>query len=370
MPFIRSLSLTGFRNYDSRNFDPLDNGFVALCGPNGSGKTNCLEAISLLSPGKGLRQAAVTEMQAQGSSTGWAVSALIEDGDGDRIRLGVGQDPQNPDKKIIRADGTAVKNQAELGDILRSVWLTPQMDGLFLQPAGERRRFFDRLVACFDPAHTGRMTRYEKSVRDRLSLLKQQEEKGVQADPDWLDALETTMAESAMAIAAARQEMLAQLQSVLTTTDFAGFPVPVLHLQGEVEEMIQSQSALSAEDTMRASLKSWRRTDGKAGRTHYGIHRTDFTATYRDKNMPAHVCSTGEQKALLTTLILAHAVMIRARFGQAPLLLFDEIAAHFDEARRDALFDILGTIQTQIWLTGQTEAQFHPIRDRINLIRL
>jgi len=364
MTHISSLTLTAFRNYDSASIEELSDNFIILIGENGAGKTNCLEGVSLLSPGRGLRAAAIHDMQSQTSKTPWAVSSQLVDRDGDIARLGVGRDPQKPSKKSIRANGTAIKNQSDLGDILRTLWLTPQMDGLFLQPSSERRRFFDRLVASFDGAHTGRMTRYEKAMRERLNLLKNAEEKNIPADPTWLDALENIMAETSVSIAAARIELLLQLQQAITINHYNDFPPAQIHLNGEVENALKSQSALAIEDMVRERLKAMRRADGQTGRTNFGIQRTDMGAIYSDKNADAAQCSTGEQKSLLTTIILAHANMMTARHGQAPLLLFDEITAHFDAHRRDALFEILESLKTQVWLSGQDVKSFSSIKNK------
>ena len=361
MTHISSLTLTAFRNYDSASIDGLDNHFVILIGENGAGKTNCLEGVSLLSPGRGLRSASIPDMQSQSTQTTWAVSAQLTDMYGDTTRLGVGRDPQKPTNKIIRANGNSVKNQSDLGDVLRTLWLTPQMDGLFLQASSERRRFFDRLVASFDGAHTGRMTRYEKAMRERLNLLKKAEEKNTDADPTWLSALENIMAETSVSIAAARIELLGNLQQAININHYNDFPPAHIQLTGDIETALQTKSALNVEDMARDKFVKMRNADGQTGRTNFGIQRTDMTATYTGKNADAAQCSTGEQKALLTTIILAHAKMMTARHGQSPILLFDEITAHFDAHRRDALFEILSDMHSQIWLSGQDEKSFAQI---------
>ena len=360
MTYIHSLTLTAFRNYETALVNGLETPFVILIGDNGAGKTNTLEAVSLLSPGRGLRGASVADIQSQSHTAPWAVSAQIHDGD-DMTRMGVGRDPQRPDKKLIRADGTTLKNQEEVGDILRAVWLTPQMDGLFLQGASERRRFFDRLVATFDGSHTGRMTRYEKATRERLNLLKDETKT---PDAAWLSALENIMAETSVAIAAARLEMLGQLQKSISCHHIDAFPKAALRLNGDVEAALQHQSALNVEDMVREKLSAFRGADGQTGRTNFGIGRTDMAVTFTDKNADAAICSTGEQKALLTAIILAHAHLVAARFGVPPILLFDEICAHFDEKRRDALFEILASLNGQVWMSGQDETAFRTITDR------
>ncbi len=369
MTLITSISLNGFRNYAGASVDGLGMPFIVLVGDNGAGKTNCLEAISLLSPGRGLRSASVSDMQSQHNHQPWAVSAKITDRDGDTIQMGVGRDPQKPDKKIIRADGTTLKNQDEVGEILRCVWLTPHMDDLFTQPTAERRRFFDRLVATYDPSHSGRMTRYEKATRERLNLLRDEAEKGKAADTLWLSSLENIMAETSVAIAAARMDVLDTLQKTISKNCGDDFPIAELSLIGDVETALESSSALSVEDMIREKLSAFRNADGQTGRTNFGIGRTDVRATYVDKNADAAQCSTGEQKGLLTTMILAHARMVAARFGVPPILLFDEIAAHFDSRRRNSLLDLLSDLKGQVWLSGQDEQSFSHLENK-RIIRI
>jgi len=360
MTYIQSLNLHQFRNYvNVTSISDLNRGFIVLIGDNGAGKTNCLEAISLLSPGRGLRGAPVMECQSrQATQTPWAISSIIIDNDGDDIQIGVGRNPQKPEKKTYRHNGNPVKNQEELARILRCVWLTPQMDGLFLEGSTERRRFFDRLVSTFDPAHTGRMTRYEKANRERLVLLKDAANRNIKPDTQWLNALEQIMSESAVAIAASRLDVLAQLQHVVAVDKITGFPDSLMTLNGDIENALSHKSALAVEDHCRIQLAKFRETDAMTGRSNYGIHRTDWIVIHRDKNIPAAQTSTGEQKALLTGIILAHARLITSRFGAPPLLLFDEVTAHFDDIRRDTLFNILHAMNGQIWLTGQRPSLF------------
>jgi DNA replication and repair protein RecF len=366
MTFISALSLTAFRNYEVTAIDDLAHNFVVLIGDNGAGKTNCLEAISLLSPGRGLRNASVADIQSQSANqTQWAVSSHLKDLDGDIMQLGVGRDPQKPSAKIIRANGNPIKNQTELGEICRTIWLTPQMDGLFLQGASERRRFFDRLVATFDPAHTGRMARYEKATRERLNILRDAHDKKISPDTIWLDGLEKIMAETSVAIAAARCDMVIELQIMINSDANPYFPICDIHVNGEVEKALKNgQSALNIEDMAVAQYQSMQGVDGQMGRTHFGIGRTDIAVIYRGKNVNASQCSTGEQKALLTTIILAHARMVERRFGAPPILLFDEICAHFDDHRKQALFDILSQMNGQIWMTGQDPHAFSSLKNK------
>lgn len=358
MTYINAITLSNFRNYDHTAIDGLGAGFVVLIGKNGAGKTNCLEAVSLLSPGRGLRGASVDDYQNKTQTQGWAASALLIDTDGDEFRLGIGRDPQYRDKKLIRHNGETVRSQQDLGEINRTIWLTPQMDGLFLQGASERRGFYDRMVATFDPSHSGRLTRYEKAMRERLKILKTACDKNQKPDAIWLDGLENVMAETAIAIAAARLDCLIKLQPRINMLADAIFPAAKLSLINGPETELDGQSALRVENNIKTQLARYRETDGMSGRTHIGAHRTDMNVVYTSKNTPASQCSTGEQKALLTTIILAHAQMVASRFGAPPILLFDEIAAHFDATHREALFDILGSMGGQVWLTGQEKQAF------------
>lgn len=359
MTRISSLTLTSFRNYESVSINYLDSLFVILIGDNGAGKTNALEGLSALSPGRGLRGARVMDMQSQEHAAPWAVSVELMDNDGDTTRLGVGRNPDRPDKKIIKCDGELVKNQNDLGDILRTIWLTPQMDGLFLQGVSDRLRFFDRLVATFDPAHAGRLNRYDKATRERLNILRDDTKT---PDAIWLSALETIMAETSVAIGAGRVDMLGYLRDAMDGG--CDFPDTEIHLNGDVEIMLGGQSALSVEDMIREKLEYMRNADAQTGRTNFGVGRTDMVVTFTDKNANAAQCSTGEQKALLTSIILAHARMVLARFGAPPLLLFDEVTAHFDSRRRDALFEILADLGGQVWLTGQDVNAFNTIKNK------
>jgi len=369
MSYVRSIQLNHFRNYDNAALHDLGDQFVVLIGDNGAGKTNCLEAVSVLTPGRGLRQSGIGDMQSKTTASLWAVSSIIHDGYDD-IRLGVGRDPQKPNKKIIKSDGTIVKNQSDLGDILRSVWMTPQMDGLFLQSTSERRRFFDRLVSTFDPSHIGRMTRYEKAMRQRLSVLKEAHDAGGKPDATWLDGLEHIMAETSLAIAAARRDVMGQLQHFIDHHQWNDFPQCVISLIGDVETSLETQSALMAEESVKTHLRDFRFADGQTGKTNYGVHKTDFSAFLKSKNASAAQCSTGEQKAILTAIILSYIMMMKSRYGVMPIILFDEIAAHFDTKRRDGLLDILGSLNTQIWLSGQEKSDFKIIEPHANVITL
>jgi len=364
MSFVRSLQLHAFRNYRDANLTNLDSGFVILTGPNGAGKTNILEAVSMLTPGRGLRGAKIADMRNRMMPEGaaWSIASVVDSPVGDvRIGTGVRMDT-NGERRVVRVNGVDLKAQADLSEYLSCVWLTPQMDGLFSDAASERRRFFDRLVFAFDPAHAGRVTRYESVMSQRARLLREQREKGAVADPLWLTSLEATMAETGVAIAAARLQtldsLMAHLGSILHDT---GFPVSHMALSGGIEEGLQTLPALEVEDRIRARLEASRGFDCEHGGASVGPHRTDLHVTYAIKNMPAAQCSTGEQKALLTGIVLAHAVRTRDVRDAAPILLLDEVAAHFDAARRASLFAILRGLNAQVFITGTDTTTFEGI---------
>lgn len=364
MSFLRSIQLHAFRNYRDSVVTDLESGFVVLTGQNGAGKTNILEAVSLLSPGRGLRGAKFSELQNRqvAAAASWSVAAQVESPVGP-VRIGTGMKPgPQGDRRTARVNGVDLKAQADLSEYLSCVWLTPQMDGLFINAASDRRRFFDRLVYAFDPAHAGRITRYESVMAQRARLLRDQRDKKIPADPAWLSSLESTMAETGVAIAAARLQALdslsAYMEGLLRGT---GFPAADLRLAGGVEEDLARRPALDVEDDLRARLAATRPYDAEQGGTSVGAHRTDFQVTYAEKNMPAQHCSTGEQKALLTGIVLAHAVRTRDLRDVAPILLLDEVAAHLDARRRQSLFDVLGDLGGQVFVTGTDAAVFETV---------
>jgi DNA replication and repair protein RecF len=349
---LTRLTLTNFRNYEALRLD-VDARLVALVGPNGAGKTNLLEAISLLAPGRGLRGAAYEDLARQGATRSWAIAA--------EVRLGTGWtdpagDPQATPARAVLIDGHLQKSSGALVEHMRLLWLTPAMDGLFTGPAGDRRRFLDRLVATFDPEHSARVLVFEKVMRERNLLLQQP-----RADALWLDSLEAHMAEAGTAIAAARLVAIEALQSHINATRTESeFPWAEIAISGELEQALKARPAVHVEDDYRRDLASARRLDAAAGRTLSGPHRSDFEVTHGPKACPAGQCSTGEQKALLIGLILAHAHAVRTVSGTAPVLLLDEVAAHLDSRRRTGLFASLGALGSQAWMTG-TDA--HLFRD-------
>jgi DNA replication and repair protein RecF len=352
---IERLTLHNFRNYESLRLEPRAR-LVALAGPNGAGKTNILEAISLLVPGRGLRGSAFNLLARLGGSGSWAVAADAETPQGD-VQLGTGfeSDPLSDDSeqsgRSAMIDGLLQKSSGRLGLHLRILWLTPAMDRLFAGPAGDRRRFFDRLVASFDESHGARVNAFEKLMRERNFLLQDE-----RADRTWLSSLEAQMAECAIAMASARNEVARHLSNHFAGAENAApFPWGVFQLEGEIEELVASKPAVQAEEEYARILADSRGLDRAQGRTLKGPHRTDFSVMHGPKSTLAALCSTGEQKALLIGLILAQARAVKDHLGAAPLLLLDEVAAHLDEARRHGLYETLDRLGAQSFMTG-TEA--------------
>lgn len=355
---LTTLRLRNFRSYADLDLADPHAKFVVLTGPNGAGKTNILEAISLLSPGKGLRNADLRELQHLGySAPAWSVAAQVDTSYG-IIPIGTGKDPEK-ERRLIRIKGETAKSQTALSEYLSCLWLTPQMDRLFLDATAARRRFLDRMIFAFDPAHAGRITRYENALSQRSKLLKEGK-----ADPAWLGALETQMAEAGIAVAAARVDFVERLQKACLCRDGRDFPIAGLRLSGFLEDCLLRQSALHTEDQFRLALLTSRQQDAINGGAAVGVHRTDLQVTYLDKKMQADQCSTGEQKALLIGIVLSHAELLQAEKNASTLLLLDEVAAHLDEARRAALFATLEQVGGQVWVTGTDENLFTALRGR------
>ncbi|MBN8521517.1 MAG: DNA replication/repair protein RecF [Alphaproteobacteria bacterium] len=362
MSYISHISLSQFRSYQYAEIKNMASGLVVITGANGAGKTNILEAISLLSPGRGLRSARHEEIQHHPQTpdntpqnfSPWAVSAVIQTGSSD-VQLGTGIDPLTG-KRIIRINGVTAKSQTALADYVSCLWLTPQMDRLFMEGASGRRRFFDKLIFTFDPAHAGRVTRYENAMSQRSKLLREGH-----ADTAWLTALESQMSETGVSISAARLEFLGQLQTACDSADIQEthfFPHSRLSLTGTTEELLLRLPAIEVEDMLSYQLAQSRERDAETGGAASGPHKTDFCAVFSAKNMPADQCSTGEQKALLIGIILAHARLMRAEKNHVPILLLDEVSAHLDAQRRQALFDRLIHLGGQVFMTGTDPASF------------
>lgn len=352
---VRRLTVSDFRSYVSATMD-VGMGPVVLTGPNGAGKTNLLEAVSMLSPGRGLRRARLVELTRRGAER-WAVAARVSTPEGERA-IGTGLVAGSEgERRTARIDGETA-GPADLGGILPVAWLTPQMDRLFIEGASARRRFVDRLIFGFDPAHARRSAAYERAMRERLRLLKD----GVMDDA-WLGGLEAQMVEHGMAIAAARRAWARRI-SVALSAGIGPFPAADIALDGSLEAELETTPAVEIEEGFAADLKSARAADRQFGQTRLGPHRTDLAVRHTEKDAPAEQCSTGEQKALLISLVLADARMQAADRGVVPVLLLDEVAAHLDGERRAALYDEIVALGGQAWLTGTDRGLFEALGAR------
>lgn len=357
--YVGSLKLTDFRNYADLKLD-LDARPLVLTGPNGAGKTNILEAVSLLSPGRGLRRARLIEFARQRGAGAWAIAARLV-GVGGEVEIGTGIDTSEapPRKRIVRIDRKPVRSSQALLDYARVVWLTPSVDGLFTGGSSDRRRFLDRLVLSIDTHHGERVNAYERVMRERNRLFA---EGG--GDPSWFDAIEAQMAEHGVAIAAARRDCVDLLAGAIANGSFDGpFPAAGLSVAGDIEDLVAAAAATDAEDRFQDGLARGRSADRLAKRALTGPHLSDFVVTHTPKNMPAADCSTGEQKALLVGIVLAHAQLITRLTDETPLVLLDEIGAHLDAERRSDLFRILLEIRCQAWLTGTDQGPFEAMGD-------
>ncbi len=367
------LQLSNFRCYGSLRLD-VDQRPVVLTGPNGAGKTNLLEALSFLVPGRGLRRARLGDASRHKNADQpapllpWAVAAVVETAAG-ALDVGTGYAPvveadgeTRAARRTVRIDGSDASGQAALGEHLSAMWLTPDMDRLFSDGAGARRRFLDRLVFGFDPAHSGRLTAYDRALRERTRQLRDGGPGGAPVDSAWLDAVEETIAGRGIAIAAARADLVRRLD-VACGAGIGPFPAARMALPGAVEDWLSDMPALEAEDRFRAGLAASRPRDRDAGGAQLGPHRADLVVTHRERGVPAAGCSTGEQKALLISIVLSAARLQTLERGQAPLLLMDEVGAHLDAPRRAALFDEIIAMGTQAWMTGTEHDQFAPLGD-------
>ena len=357
---VARLLLTDFRNYESLALD-FAPGAVVLTGENGAGKTNLLEAVSFLTPGRGLRRASHDEVARANAQNGFAIHARVEGSFGE-VEIGTGTLGEGGEAtgRKVRINGAPVRSADEMLDWLRVIWLTPAMDALFTGPASDRRRFIDRLVLAIDPAHGRRALDYEKAMRGRNRLLADHVR-----DEGWFEAIETQMAETGTAIAAARVEIVRLLGSMIERLPADGpFPKANIALAGTLEDALGHQPAVEAEDAFRRSLTENRHRDRAAGRTLDGPHRSDLLVRHQPKDMPAGLCSTGEQKALLTGIVLSHARLVAELSGTPPILLLDEIAAHLDAGRRAALFEILDDLNCQTFMTGTDAALFSSLEGR------
>ncbi|RWM00405.1 MAG: DNA replication/repair protein RecF [Mesorhizobium sp.] len=363
--YISKLTLTNFRNYAALSLE-LAPGAVVLSGDNGAGKTNLLEAISLLTPGRGLRRAPYADVAREDGDGGFALHARIEGPEG-QVEIGTGisgGDAAGEGGRKVRINGAPARSAEDMLEWLRVVWLTPAMDGLFPGPAADRRRFLDRLVLAIDPGHGQRALDYEKAMRGRNRLLTEGSRDGA-----WFDAIETQMAETGVAIAAARAELVRLLAAMIDKLPGSGpFPQADISLAGDLESALGDAPAVDVEEGYRAALANGRERDRAAGRTLDGPHRSDLVVRHRPKSMPAELCSTGEQKALLVGIVLSHARLTGEMSGLTPILLLDEIAAHLDAGRRAALFAILEELNCQAFMTGTDAALFSSLAGRAQFL--
>ncbi len=365
---IARLGLQDFRTYRSLDL-ALGSSLVALVGENGAGKTNLLEALSLFAPGRGLRRAEFADMARSGGPGGFAISLALDTPYGER-RLGTGIEPAGPEgraARLVRVDGAPAGSPSAFAEHLRVVWLTPDLDGLFRGPAGERRRFLDRLVLAVDAEHGARVAAFERALRSRNRILEERFE-----DALWLDAVEREAAELAVAVAAARGETVQRLAALIRETrdEASPFPFAALALQGGIDDLVAALPAVDAEERYRVLLREGRARDRAAGRTLAGPQASDLVVRHGPKDIPAGAASTGEQKALLVGLVLAHARLVATMSGLAPLVLLDEVAAHLDPRRRAGLYERLETLGSQVFMTGADPALFDDLTGRADLFRV
>ncbi len=362
---VQELRLHHFRCYESLSLKMgTDLAPVVLTGGNGAGKTNILEAISFLVPGRGLRQARLSDIATKTpeqmrnldenpTDTSWAVSALVQSPSG-VVQVGTGRMEGN-ERRQIRIDGENAKTQSELGNVLSAIWITPAQDRLFCGDPAARRRFLDRLVQAFDAGHANVCTDYAYALKQWNNLLHEGRN-----DPSWLNALEEQIAASAVAIAAARRDIVARLQTFLQVAEVDGFPTAVISLSGVVEEWLNDLAAIDVEDKYREKLRVSRHLVADGGSV-AGVHTSDFSVLHQQKAMDASLCSSGEQKALLYSIALAQTKAATQEKGQCPILLLDELSAHFDAKRRDALLERLLNLPAQVWMTGTDTQPFHTL---------
>lgn len=367
---ISRLYLSNFRNYETLQLrlspDP-----IVIIGSNGAGKTNILEAISFLSPGRGLRNARLNEIdrKTMQDTAPWAVSASVNTTE-DTWEIGTGRaiinnnTSEETNKRIVKLDGKPLKSHTELAAFLSVIWLTPQMDPLFLSTASGRRRFLDRLVYNFDSSHAAHMVAYEYARAERSKLLKERRH-----DSAWLTILERKMAETGVAIAASRMQSIEYVQQSIHNASSI-FPKAILSIEGTLEQALNTSPALEVEEKFCHELAAFRPLDAASGRTNAGIHRSDLIVYHQEKQMPAVNCSTGEQKALLLSIILAEARARVAWHKSVPILLLDEVVAHLDDKRRRALFAEIEALGAQVWMTGTDRILFEGIKAQAQMLQI
>jgi DNA replication and repair protein RecF len=353
---IERLRLSHFRSYGYLDLN-LHSKHIVLSGQNGAGKTNLLEAISFLSPGRGLRKSKISDVMQFDQAAPWAVNTHIFDGE-DVVSIATGQDPLNTSRRIVKVQGEAIQTHLELGHFLSVSWVTPAMDRLFLEPSSIRRKFFDRLVYGFDPLHAERLSRYKQAMMERNRLLKERS-----SNKHWLDALEITMAQESIAIASRRVEALQLLQEAHPFSDDAHFPAARLEFTDGIELSLNKGSLVDQEEKLLQQLADNRSLDALIGGAQVGAHKMDFTAFHTLKNLNAAVCSTGEQKILLMWIILAFVKLQTLRNPGVNILLLDEVAAHLDSERRHILFEKINSLNVQAWYSGTDHSLFFGLQN-------
>src|SRR5580693_7075027 len=364
---VRRLTLSNFRNYRAATLKAGSRPIV-LYGPNGAGKTNLIEAISFLAPGRGLRRATLEEVACNEGDGSWAVSAEVEGALG-LATLGTGIERLAEDgataQRKYRIDREPVGSAASFSDHARIIWMVPAMDTLFTGAPAERRRFLDRLTTAIDSEHASRVNAFERALRSRNRLLEDP-----RPDTHWLDAVEHETAELAVAVASLRAETVSRLRAALSARAQSAFPPAEIALDGWMESLLPREPAVIIEERYREKLRDNRGRDAAAGRTLDGPHLTDLLVVYAQKGIAAADASTGEQKALLIGLVLAHARLIAEMTGFAPVLLLDEVVAHLDPSRRDALQAELAALGTQVWMTGADPALFAEISKDADFVEI
>jgi len=363
---LSSLSLSSFRNYGSVRIETSAQP-VVITGANGAGKTNILEAISLLSVGRGLRRAKLAEISNVAAGENWAISSNVNGRQG-HVKIGTGisnEGIEDSDKRLVKIDGKTTRGQSELSKHISLIWLTPQMEQLFIEGASAGRKFLDRLVFSFDPEHAARVNEYDYHMRERNKLLQYG-----RADASWLDTLEQKMAACAAAIATARLSTCEHINHTIAASPLT-FPKGWLNATGFVEDLLKSgSSAVGAENSLKIALESARNYDAASGRTTNGTHRSELRVTHIEKSMPAESCSTGEQKALILSIILAQARSGAIWHGIIPIILLDEVVSHLDATRRLELFEEICDIGAQTWMTGTDIDLFAGLKEKAQFFKV
>lgn len=343
---IVRLRLSHFRSYEYVDLH-IDAKHVVLSGLNGAGKTNVLEAISFLSPGKGLRKAKIFEVANLASSQPWSVNAILND-ENSELMVATGQDVSNQSRRVVKLNGESLQTNSELSHFLNVNWITPAMDRLFLEAGSLRRKFFDRLVYGLTPIHAESLQKYEQAMKERNRLLK---EKTLHSA--WLDALEQTMVQESISIAVRRLEALGLLQDSQPLLEIPDFPSAQIKFVEGIEKDLDTANLINVEEQLLLNMQHNRKVDALMGRTQLGAHKMDFTVVHGVKGLNAELCSTGEQKILLMWLMLAFVHLQTLKHSNIPnILLLDEVAAHLDAKRRYMLFEKLNTLNVQVWYSG------------------